>query len=222
MKKIKYILLFMSFFSLLGLSKPQEKTSSLEQEVKHLRAKAPNISSNVLRLSLIAYHKAREEGLDQKQILTVIDYSKPSAERRLWVFDMKRDSVLYNTWVSHGKNSGYATSTSFSNRVSSLKSSLGVFVTKQTYVGKVGYAVRLDGLEPGVNDNAYRRATVIHGASYVNGEMARRLGRVGRSWGCPAVSSSLSRPLINTIKNDTLVFAYYPDRKWLSSSRYLA
>ena len=103
----------------------------------------------------------------------------------------------------------------------SLQSSLGVFVTRESYFGGHGYALRLSGLEPGINDNAYRRATVIHGARYVNAATARRYGRIGRSWGCPAVGNELAEPIINTIKNNTLVFAYYPDRHWLSHSRYL-
>lgn len=193
----------------------------LQREVQILKSQASNIDTNVLRLSLVAYLNAHKRGIGSKQVLTVIDYSKPSSERRLWVFDLKRGRTLYNTWVTHGKNSGSVYATSFSNSPGSLKSSFGVFVAAEPYIGKNGYSVRLRGLERGVNDNAYGRAIVIHGARYANPAVLRAYGQIGRSWGCPAVSDTLSRPLINTIKDDSVVFAYYPDRNWLSHSRFL-
>ena len=212
---IKRILFLLVTINLLGYTWPWDVSVAnsndlstnnwLQNQMYSLKSKASNIDSKVLRLSLIAYLKAREKGMDHKQILTVIDYSKPSYEKRLWVFDLKNSKPLYNTWVSHGKNSGDIRSTSFSNRVHSLQSSIGVFVTGESYIGGLGYALRLNGLEPGVNDNALRRATVIHGARYVNAETVRRYGRVGHSWGCPAVSKDLVRPLINTIKNNTVI-----------------
>jgi hypothetical protein len=231
MKRFQRLLFLFILFNLFGFTWPWDVTVPnpndmstnqwVQTQTRILKAKASNINTEVLRLSLIAYSKARKRGLDQKQILTVIDYSKPSYEKRLWVFDMRSNKTLYNTWVSHGKNSGDVYATSFSNRVHSLQSSIGVFLTEETYFGGLGYALRLNGLEPGINDNALRRATVMHGARYVNAETVRRYGRVGRSWGCPAVSTDLVKPIINTIKNNTLVFAYYPDRHWLSHSRYL-
>ncbi len=193
----------------------------LQTQMHLLKARSSNIDSDVLRLSLIAYLKARQRGMDHKQILTVIDYSKPSYEKRLWVFDLKSSKPLYNTWVSHGKNSGDVQATSFSNKVHSLQSSIGVFLTGESYMGNLGYALRLNGLEPGINDNALRRATVMHGARYVNAETVRRYGRVGTSWGCPAVSKDLVGPIINTIKNNTLLVAYYPDRWWIGHSTFL-
>lgn len=201
---------------------PFGTTSWLNKEMQLLQAQASNIDSNVLRLSLIAYLNAQRRGYsDRKQLLTVIDFSKPSNERRLWVFDLARGRALYNTWVSHGKNSGGVNATSFSNSMGSLKSSIGLYMTEEPYVGGVGYALRLKGLEPGVNDNAYRRDIVVHGAWYVNTDTIRRYGQIGRSWGCPAVSDKLARPIIDTIKEHTLLFAYYPDRRWLSHSQFL-
>ncbi len=193
----------------------------LQKESQILKSHAENIDDKVLRLSLIAYLNARKQGYANKQMLTVIDYSKPSTEKRLWVFDLKNGRTLFNTWVAHGKNSGGINATSFSNSPGSLKSSLGVFLTEQPYVGKNGYSLRLRGLERGVNDYAYRRAIVIHGAWYANADNMKAYGQIGRSWGCPAVSIKLATPLINTIKENSLVFAYYPDRKWLSNSRFL-
>ena len=140
----------------------------LMSEMQTLKHQASNIDENVLRLSLIAYLNAHRRGYDNKQLLTVIDYSKPSTAKRLWVFDLRSGRALFNTWVSHGKNSGSGTrADSFSNSPGSLKSSLGVFVTDTTYVGHNGYSLRLRGLEHGLNDNAYNRAIVIHDINYL-------------------------------------------------------
>lgn len=232
-KKIPQLLFLFALLGLFGFSWPASWlfpiTNSapfgthvwLEKEIQILKPQTDNISSTVLRLSLTAYLKARRQGIVDHPFLTVIDYSLPATQKRLWVFDLKKNRALYNTYVSHGKNSGGISATSFSNSFGSLKSSLGVFLTEEPYIGKNGYSLRLKGLEQGVNDNAFERAIVIHGASYVNPDIIRRYGQIGRSWGCPAVSANLSRPLIDTIKDRSLVFAYYPDRNWLSRSRFL-
>lgn len=193
----------------------------IDKQIMKIQSRT-NIDKKVLRLSLTAYSNAQKRGLSDKQLLTVIDYSKPATQKRLWVFDLKSGRTLFNTWVSHGKNSGGIKATSFSNSPGSLKSSIGVFVTDSSYIGKNGYSLHLRGLERGVNDNAYRRSVVIHGAWYVNPATITRYGQIGRSWGCPAVSKDLAKSLINTIKNKTVVFAYYPDRSWLRQSKFLA
>jgi hypothetical protein len=234
MNKIYRIVFLISLFGLLGFSWPFSWFSSstnpttpgsgawLNKQMQILKSQARNIDDKVLRLSLIAYANARKQGLANKQLLTVIDYSKPSTVQRLWVFDLKNNKTLFNTWVSHGKNSGGLKPTSFSNSQGSLKSSFGLFLTASPYIGGNGYSLRLRGLERGVNDNAYVRNVVVHGAWYANPDIIKQYGQLGRSWGCPAVSSNLARPLINTIKENTLVFVYYPDRSWLSKSKFLA
>lgn len=195
----------------------------VNKEVNILKAKASgDLNAHVLTLSLKAYVKARKQGIDKKQLLTIIDYSKPSTEKRLWVFDLKRNREVLNTWVSHGKGSGGLKPTSFSNKSGSHKSSIGVFVTDKTYFGGKGYSLRLRGLEPGINDNAYSRDIVVHGAWYASGQTVRKYGQAGRSWGCPAVGPKYAKPLIDTIKGNTLLFAYYPDQHWLNTSHYLA
>jgi hypothetical protein len=195
----------------------------LNREISIIKSQASNINTDVLKLSLNAYQKARRLGLNAKQILTIIDYSKPSTARRLWVVDLKNNEVLFNTYVTHGKNSGKSIPTSFSNQPGSLKSSLGDFLTESPYHGNNGYSLRLIGLEHGINDNAYRRAIVMHGAWYAEADVIRRYGQLGRSWGCPAVSENLARPLINTIKERSLVFVYSNnDRRWLRKSTFLA
>lgn len=189
--------------------------------VQHLSLKAPALDKNVLKLALKAYNKAKAAGLAKKPILTVIDYSKPSSEQRMWVFDLAKDKLLFNTHVAHGKNSGGKVANHFSNRDSSKETSLGTFVTKDTYIGSNGYSLNLEGLEKGFNDNAYKRRVVVHGSSYMSPEFIKSHGQAGRSWGCPAVAHALAKPIINTIKNGSVLFAYYPDKNYLSASHYL-
>lgn len=153
--------------------------------------------------------------------LTVIDYSKPSTEKRLWVFDMQTREVLYEELVAHGEGTGEDRATTFSNTPDSHRSSLGLFVTEETYVGRNGYSLRLNGLERGFNDRARERAIVMHGASYVSEAFAASRGRLGRSWGCPALREAVARPLIDRVKGGSLLFVYYPDQQWLKSSTYL-
>ena len=194
----------------------------IRKEVHTLYAQASNINPRILEAGLRAYVKARKEGRDSKGLLTIIDYSKPSVDRRLWVFDLVHNKLLFNTWVSHGRNSGRAQSTQFSNQHGSLKSSLGVFVTTaETYMGGNGYSLRIRGLERGINDNAYQRDIVFHGAWYATEDVAKRYGQLGRSWGCPAVSKKVAKPLIDAIRDDTLILAWYPDAHWLKHSDWV-
>jgi hypothetical protein len=186
----------------------------------HLSRKAPQLNKNVLKLALAAYQKANSKGAVKKPVLTVIDYSLPSSKQRMWVFDMSHEKLLYNTYVAHGRNSGVDTPHHFSNQPSSKETSLGTYVTRDTYVGSKGYSLNLQGLEKGFNDNAYSRRVVIHGAWYVEPDFIKRSGRAGRSWGCPSIAKTLAKPVINTIKGGSVVFAYYPDHNYLSHSNY--
>lgn len=212
-----------SFFSMPSINESPGTREWVNKEVQIISREASNLDPSVLKLSLNAYLHARKKGMDHKELVTIIDYTKPSNQRRLWVIDLRSGRVLFNTWVTHGRNSGEVSATSFSNQPGSLKSSIGVFLTtNQTYVGGVGYALRLRGLEAGINDNAYSRDIVFHGAWYASGTVAKKYGFLGRSWGCPAVGEDVARPLINTIRDNTLVIAYYSDRHWMRSSTYLA
>lgn len=208
-------------FFLSSNNNPVGTNAWIDQSIKSIDSQA-SIDPKILKLALNAYTKARHQGVVNKPILTIIDYSKPSTEKRLWVIDLRSDKVLFNTWVSHGRNSGAVNATSFSNAPGSLKSSLGVFVTENTYMGGEGYSLRLNGLEQGINSNALQRNVVMHGAWYVDSDVVKRYGQLGRSWGCPAVSTRLARPIIDTIKGNTLLFAYYPDRHWLNHSTYVS
>jgi L,D-transpeptidase catalytic domain len=185
-------------------------------------ASASSLDSNVLRLALNAATCARTVGAAvNERLLTVIDYSKASTEPRLWVLDLESERVLFEELVAHGRGSGENYATRFSNAEGSHQTSLGLFRTADTYVGTNGYSLRLDGLEPGVNDRARERAIVMHGAPYVSEGNIRTLGRLGRSHGCPALRPGIARQVIDTIKDGSLVFAYYPDRQWLNGSRFL-
>jgi hypothetical protein len=180
------------------------------------------LDANVLALALQAAAGAVERGVAAlPATLTVIDYSRPSTQPRMWVYDVRTHALLFHELVSHGRGSGTTMATEFSNEASSNKTSLGLFRTAEPYVGHNGYSLRLDGLEKGMNDNARERAIVIHGAPYVNAATAKANGYLGRSLGCPAVRPEVARQLIDTVKGGGLVFAYYPDQAWLKTSSYL-
>lgn len=187
-----------------------------------LAAVAPGIDREVLGLALQARECAVAYGdLDDASRLAVIDYSLPSTQPRLWVFDLRQPRLLYHEHVAHGRNSGANMTTSFSNADGSHQSSLGLFRTAETYVGGNGYSLRMDGLEPGVNDKARERLIVMHGADYVDPRQALRQGRLGRSFGCPALRQAVAREVIDVLKGGQLLFAYYPQDHWLSGSRFL-
>ena len=187
-----------------------------------LLKQAPGLRADVLRMAIDASACAAERGLVKKpHVLTVIDYSLPSSEPRLFIFDLKNSKLLFRELVAHGKNSGGERTTFFSNEPGSLASSLGLFVTADTYFGNNGYSLRLRGLEEGVNDRAWDRAIVMHGAYYVSRAAVKALGRLGRSWGCPAVRSEVAEKVIDTVRGGTPIFAYYPDKEWLSSSKFV-
>lgn len=180
------------------------------------------IDANVFGLAFGAASCAVRAGtVTNPSTLTIIDYSKPSTKKRLWVFDLRTRALLYEELVAHGQGSGANFATLFSNEPETHRSSLGLFVTQDTYIGKNGYSLRLNGLDVGFNDHARERAIVMHGASYVSTEFARSRGRLGRSWGCPAVPDDVARNVIDRIRGGSLVFAYYPDEHWLTSSKYL-
>ncbi|HET8796536.1 MAG TPA: murein L,D-transpeptidase catalytic domain family protein [Thermoanaerobaculia bacterium] len=187
-----------------------------------LLRQAPGLKADVLRLALNATGCAAEKGLVQRtDLLTVIDYSLPSTQPRMWVFDLSSRKLLFRELVAHGKNSGGNLASFFSNTPGSLATSLGLFVTADPYVGENGYSLRLKGLEEGINDMAWDRAIVMHGAPYVSRAAIRALGRLGRSWGCPAVRKEVARRIIDTVRGGTPVFAYYPDQHWLSNSAFV-
>jgi len=151
-------------------------------------------------------------------VLSIVDFSLPSSQKRLFVINMITQELIFYDYVAHGKNSGAAIANSFSNKINSLKSSLGFFVTQNTYTGKNGLSLALDGKEKGTNDHALARSIVIHGAPYVNENFANQKTGIGRSWGCPAVPEKISKDLIETIKDGSCFFIYAPIYKKESAS----
>lgn len=194
-----------------------------DQLWKRLSAAAPKADPAVLKLAVQAQHCAvGSADVAPPKRLAVIDYSRPSTERRLWVFDLASAKLLFAEHVAHGKGSGEDMATAFSNREGSHQSSIGLFTAAETYDGGNGYSLRMDGLEPGINDHARERLLVMHGADYVDPAQARRQGRLGRSFGCPAVRREVARKVIDSLKNGQMIFSYYPDMGWLEHSPFLA
>lgn len=154
----------------------------------------------------------------KNNIITIVDFSKPSFQKRLFVINTETGNVLFKTLVAHGRNSGKEYANLFSNKASSFESSLGFYVTDNTYKGKHGYSLRLKGCEKGFNDNAYRRAIVVHGAGYVSESFIEQNGFLGRSHGCPAIPEALSKKIIDVIKDGSCLFIYSPSKKYLSLS----
>lgn len=159
--------------------------------------------------------------LQNERVLSIVDFSLPSSKKRLFIIDMKAAKVLFNTYVSHGRNSGRETASSFSNDPESFKSSLGFYITRDTYSGKHGFSLRLDGQEKGFNDNALGRAIVMHPATYVDESLIRAQGFIGRSLGCPAVPEALHKPIIEKIKNGSCLFLFSPDKNYAAHSKIL-
>ena len=189
-------------------------------ELRVLSKLAPRLTRQALETALTALRRVKtSRAMVRSDVMTIIDYTKPSTERRLWVFDLTHKRVLFEELVAHGKNSGENQAVRFSNEPESLMTSLGVFLTGDAYIGMHGLSLRLEGLERGINDNAMSRAIVIHGAKYVNDVIARTKGRIGRSWGCLAVRSQIAGRLIKVAQGGTLVVAYYPDQSWLQASK---
>ena len=174
------------------------------------------------RYAMIGYLGLRQEGrLSDRELLSIIDFTQSSRQKRFYTLDLKKKQVVFNTFVSHGRNTGTDLAQRFGNEARSNLSSLGFYVTGETYTGSKGYALRLDGQEQGYNDNLRRRAVVMHDADYVSEAWIKSYGRIGRSQGCPALPKDVSRRVINTIKDHTAIFAYYHDEAYLKASAYL-
>lgn len=172
-------------------------------------ARDSGLSERALGSALAGYRRAQDLGLVKHPLLTVIDFSLPSHTRRFWILDLAAGRVLAHEYVAHGSGSGDDVARHFSNRDGSDASSLGTFVTGSTYQGRNGLSLRLEGLDPGVNNRAWERGIVVHGAAYVSEAMIRRLGRLGRSWGCPALSHQAADRVIPLMAGGSVVYAYY-------------
>jgi hypothetical protein len=223
------LLLIATLFSFGNIEAVKEKPVSLETPVvektnlfTNLHLKNLGLSEQAFQYALKGYNYLISAGKIQNDgILSIIDFSLPSSEKRLFVIDLKKCALLFNTYVSHGRNSGKEMANEFSNAPQSFKSSLGFYLTSNTYFGKHGYSLRLEGEEAGINDNALDRGIVMHSASYVNENIIQKQGYIGRSEGCPAVPESIYKPIIEKIKNKSCLFIYSPDKNYFSHSPIL-
>ena len=200
-----------------------DKSYKASDTAKSTKALSPHplLEADLYQKALAGFRRiASETGL-KKKLLTIVDFSKPSSEKRLFIIDVETEKILIHTYVAHGKNSGEKVANRFSNTDASYQSSLGFYLTGNTYSGSNGYSLKLRGLEPGFNDNAERRAIVMHGAPYVSEEVITSTGRLGRSWGCPAVSQKEHKKIIDLIKGGSCLFIYAPEKQYLTSSPYL-
>ncbi|MDF1758568.1 MAG: murein L,D-transpeptidase catalytic domain family protein [Legionellaceae bacterium] len=193
-------------------------SSNLKYTLSH---EAKTLRSEVINKVLTTIQCAKKLNIEHNNILTVIDYSIPSNQKRLWVFDLEKNKLLYHTYVGHGIKSGTLLTDSFSNVQNSKASSLGVYKTEGAYYGRAGRSLRLQGLDRSFNDNASNRYIVMHGGWYMDDAFIKKYGRSGRSWGCPALPLSLTKPIIETIKDHSLMIMYYPSDRWLAKSKFL-
>jgi len=185
-----------------------------------LNLKSKGLSQEAVAYAVNGYQKLEAAGEVSSPYLTIVDFSQSSRKKRFYIIDMENQTLVKNTFVSHGKNSGVDMATRFSNVVGSEASSLGFYVTKGTYTGKHGLSLRIDGKERGFNDNAERRAVVVHGADYVNAARVNS-AYMGRSQGCPALPMNEYREVINTIKNGSVMFIYAPSDNYLQGSKLI-
>lgn len=191
--------------------------------ISHVADTSELPSSHLLQTALSGYEMLIENhSVSRTGVITIIDFSLPSSKERLWVLDLINGKVLFRCLVSHGRNSGELMAENFSNKPGSNASSPGFYATGETYVGKNGLSLALDGLEKGINDNARMRAIVIHGADYVSSDFILNHGRIGRSFGCPAVPTGICKDIIQTIKGGSCLFIYAPESGYLSNSQIIS
>jgi hypothetical protein len=219
------VLVLMQFISLSGEKETFVYLPAMERgyvQSLYNQINDPELNIEALAQAIKGYSLMIQKNITSgNPVLTIIDYSLPSDSHRFFIIDVSKSSILYKSLVAHGRNSGANYAVSFSNRKGSHKSSIGFFVTGETYCGKHGLSLRLNGLEGNINDNAMDRAIVIHAASYVNEEFIKKYGRLGRSYGCPALPKENYENIVNTIKDKTCVFIYYPDREYLAESEII-
>lgn len=215
---VRLVVVLFLFASFTVVAKPRLTTySSLVTIYQELCLDEAGLSHSVFDYAIRGVQKVNPA----KAILAIVDLSQPSVNKRLYVIDLVKRKLLYRTYVAHGRNSGDLFAQKFSNEVSSLQSSLGFYQTMGTYQGKHGLSLKLKGLEIGFNTNALDRAVVMHGADYVSEDFIRKIGRLGRSFGCPAVPYGIHKDIIETLKNGACLFVFSPNQNYLKKSTFL-
>lgn len=208
------------------ITEPETEEVSEEEEIALLYNDFALNNENMPSLisftnGIKGYNKLLAEGEIENEVLTIVDFSLPSTEKRMWILDMTDNKVLYNTFVAHGRNTGGNEATKFSNIPNSFQSSLGFYMTDGTYYGGNGLSLYLDGMEEGFNSKARERYIVLHGADYATPDFITRTGRLGRSYGCPSVPTELNKEIIDTIKGKSVMFIYHTDENYAKNSKYL-
>lgn len=241
MQKIFFVVLALSLFSftnfnqhytlkgtLIGDPKAAVKLTrenfddSVKRLYDHTNLQSAGLDLKVFKMAMIGFHALKNEGkVGKKNLITIIDFTKASTEKRFYTIDLDQRKLKFHSLVAHGRNTGENLAKSFSNQQHSNQSSLGFYLTGESYVGSKGYSLRLDGQEKNFNGNLRARAVVIHSADYVSEEWIRKNGRIGRSQGCPALPTDINKAVIETIKDKTVIFAYYKEDKYIKSSAYL-
>jgi hypothetical protein len=189
---------------------------------EYMQLKALGLSEEAFQYAYKGYQKLISKNkISNSDYITICDFSQSSRMKRLYVIDLKNVKVVVNTYVAHGRNSGFEYATRFSNKPTSRESSLGFYITSTTYTGGHGLALIINGVEPGINDNAARRRIVVHGSKYVGENYLAFKNYIGRSYGCPAVPQNECKEIINYIKNGSCLFIYHPDKKYLNGSKIL-
>lgn len=217
MKHVVLLILFFCSVLAYGRHPVTPRTAIWSSMYDQLRLSKVGLSRLAFEYALVGIQKMEK----QPAIISIVDLSQPSTNKRLYVIDFANQKLLFNTYVAHGRNSGDRVARQFSNQIASNQSSLGFYKTMGAYKGKNGLSLKLKGLEPGINCNAFNRTIVFHGANYVSEDTIRATGRLGWSQGCPAVPSALCTPIINVIQGGTCLFIYSPDSKYLRESSFL-
>ena len=210
-----------------GLSKERQLALkkaelNIKELYNELNAAQYDLSFMAFRYAYIGYQTMKKQHrLNNKELFSIIDFTKDCNSKRFYTIDLEKMKIVYYTYVAHGKKSGERMATSFSDAVESNKSSIGFYITGNTYNGGNGYSLMLHGDEKGYNSNLAKRSVVVHAADYANEDYIARNGRMGRSLGCPALPENIYKQVIETIKEKTMIFAYYNDAKYLKTSKYL-
>ena len=230
LKESLMVLIVAMFSSFVAFADPGTSKFGAAKEVNYKsQALYEQLSLSSIGLKQEVFEKAltgwitlfTQNKLGKSRLLTIVDLSQSSNSRRLYIIDVEKGKLVFNTYVAHGRNSGEEYARFFSNAPNSFQSSLGFYLTGHTYQGKHGLSLKLKGLEQGINHFAEERAIVLHGAEYVSEAFIKKHGRLGRSQGCPAVSQELSKPIIEKIKEGSCLFIYSPDSKYLKSTRLI-
>jgi len=206
-----YILIFTLTFFLLIIPKDESKGSNVEDsriELFNRNISYTGLSYKAFNKAVNGYTRYKNANIISGNIIAIIDYDLPSTKNRLFIIDIQTYTVLHSSLVAHGKETGSNYAKSFSNTNGSHQSSLGFYKTSEKYVGKHGVSLRLDGLEPGINDKARSRNIVIHAANYVSEKFVKQNHRLGRSFGCPAIPEKDYQKVLDLLDDEILLYAY--------------